>query len=145
MVCEILQMCFSKIDCGDNIVKCYTSHVMYLLRHEKDCVRRLAIDQVMFFNIHHSSCHFSSQTQPKNQWDEKIKCTSKRHLSCTTILRSKHSMNIPISKNQMQESNPLLEIKITNYNQLTNCIATYVRKHAMHLFPDIDDRTMNYI
>ncbi|XP_023933824.2 26S proteasome non-ATPase regulatory subunit 5 [Bicyclus anynana] len=45
LTCEVLKLCFEKFDTGD-VIKTYTSHIMYLLRHEKDCVRRLAIDEV---------------------------------------------------------------------------------------------------
>ncbi|CAH2267696.1 jg4726 [Pararge aegeria aegeria] len=45
LACEVLKLCFEKFDTGD-VVKTYTSHIMYLLRHNKDCVRRLAIDEI---------------------------------------------------------------------------------------------------
>ncbi|CAH1647142.1 unnamed protein product [Spodoptera littoralis] len=45
LTCEVLRICFEKFEPGD-VVKNYTSHIMYLLRHEKSCVRRLAIEQV---------------------------------------------------------------------------------------------------
>ncbi|XP_021187709.3 26S proteasome non-ATPase regulatory subunit 5 [Helicoverpa armigera] len=45
LTCEVLRICFEKFQPGD-VVKNYTSHIMYLLRHGNSCVRRLAIDQV---------------------------------------------------------------------------------------------------
>ncbi|XP_053603779.1 26S proteasome non-ATPase regulatory subunit 5 [Plodia interpunctella] len=45
LTCEVLKICFDKFDVGD-VIKIYTGHIMYLLRHEKSCVRRLAIDEV---------------------------------------------------------------------------------------------------
>lgn len=45
LTCEVLKTCFEKFAAGD-VVKNYTSHIMYLLRHEKSCVRRIAIDEV---------------------------------------------------------------------------------------------------
>ncbi|XP_075971766.1 26S proteasome non-ATPase regulatory subunit 5 [Anticarsia gemmatalis] len=45
LTCEVLKVCFNKFEPGD-VVKNYTSHIMYLLRHEKSCVRRIAIDEV---------------------------------------------------------------------------------------------------
>ncbi|XP_026755476.2 26S proteasome non-ATPase regulatory subunit 5 isoform X2 [Galleria mellonella] len=42
---EIKNLLLLKPAVGD-IVKKYTGHVMYLLRHEKKCVRRLAIDEI---------------------------------------------------------------------------------------------------
>ncbi|XP_063824245.1 26S proteasome non-ATPase regulatory subunit 5 [Ostrinia nubilalis] len=45
LTCEVLKVCFDKFEPGE-VVKNYTSHVMYLLRHEKSCVRKLATDEV---------------------------------------------------------------------------------------------------
>ncbi|XP_013190282.1 26S proteasome non-ATPase regulatory subunit 5 [Amyelois transitella] len=45
LTCEVLKICFDKFDIGD-VIKRYTGHIMYLLRHEKPCVRRLAVDEV---------------------------------------------------------------------------------------------------
>ncbi|XP_059046049.1 26S proteasome non-ATPase regulatory subunit 5 [Achroia grisella] len=45
LTCEVLKICFGKFQVGD-VVKKYTGHIMYLLRHEKECVRRLAIDEI---------------------------------------------------------------------------------------------------
>ncbi|CAK1598913.1 unnamed protein product [Parnassius mnemosyne] len=45
LTCEVLKICFEKFGVGD-VVKHFTSHIMYLLRHEKNCVRRLAVDEV---------------------------------------------------------------------------------------------------
>ncbi|XP_073943061.1 26S proteasome non-ATPase regulatory subunit 5 isoform X1 [Choristoneura fumiferana] len=45
LTCEVLKLCFEKFEVGD-IIRQYTGHVMYLLRHEKSCVRRLAVDEV---------------------------------------------------------------------------------------------------
>ncbi|XP_073943062.1 26S proteasome non-ATPase regulatory subunit 5 isoform X2 [Choristoneura fumiferana] len=46
LTCEVLKLCFEKFEVGD-IIRQYTGHVMYLLRHEKSCVRRLAVDEVI--------------------------------------------------------------------------------------------------
>ncbi|KAJ0178734.1 hypothetical protein K1T71_005509 [Dendrolimus kikuchii] len=45
LTCEVLKACFEKFDIGE-VVKNYTSNIMYLLRHDKPCVRRLAVDEV---------------------------------------------------------------------------------------------------
>ncbi|CAH0407424.1 unnamed protein product [Chilo suppressalis] len=45
LACEVLKICFEKFPPGE-IVTNYTGHVMYLLRHEKSCVRKLAIEEV---------------------------------------------------------------------------------------------------
>ncbi|KAM3967186.1 26S proteasome non-ATPase regulatory subunit 5 [Aphomia sociella] len=45
LTCEVLKICFDKFEIGD-VVKTYTGHIMYLLRHEKTCVRRLAIEEI---------------------------------------------------------------------------------------------------
>lgn len=49
LTCEVLKICFEKFEVGDTI-KLYTSHIMYLLRHEDDKVRRLAIDEVCLYS-----------------------------------------------------------------------------------------------
>ncbi|KAI5646556.1 proteasome non-ATPase 26S subunit domain-containing protein [Phthorimaea operculella] len=45
LTCEVLRICFEKFDAGE-AVKNFVPHFMYLLRHEKGCVRQLAVDQV---------------------------------------------------------------------------------------------------
>ncbi|XP_030028072.2 26S proteasome non-ATPase regulatory subunit 5 [Manduca sexta] len=45
LTCEVLKLCFEKFQVGD-VIKTYIGHIMYLLRHQKDCVRKLAIDEV---------------------------------------------------------------------------------------------------
>ncbi|KAJ8733289.1 hypothetical protein PYW08_001587 [Mythimna loreyi] len=45
LTCDVLRLCFEKFQAGDAI-KNFTSNFMYLLRHEKSCVRKLAVDQV---------------------------------------------------------------------------------------------------
>lgn len=45
LACEVLKICFDKFQPGD-VVKNYTGYMMYFLRHEKSCVRQLAVDQV---------------------------------------------------------------------------------------------------
>ncbi|CAH0605414.1 unnamed protein product [Chrysodeixis includens] len=45
LTCEVLRICFEKFEPGE-VIKNYTSPIMYLLRHEKSCVRRLAVDEV---------------------------------------------------------------------------------------------------
>ncbi|XP_068631028.1 26S proteasome non-ATPase regulatory subunit 5 [Battus philenor] len=45
LTCEVLKICFEKFGAGD-VIKHFTSHIMYLLRHENDCVRSLAINEV---------------------------------------------------------------------------------------------------
>ncbi|XP_013138971.1 PREDICTED: 26S proteasome non-ATPase regulatory subunit 5 [Papilio polytes] len=45
LTCEVLKICFDKFGAGD-VIKHFTGHIMYLLRHDKDCVRRLAVDEV---------------------------------------------------------------------------------------------------
>ncbi|CAH2071156.1 unnamed protein product, partial [Iphiclides podalirius] len=45
LTCEVLKVCFEKFDVG-HVVKQFIAHIMFLLRHEQDCVRRLAIEEV---------------------------------------------------------------------------------------------------
>ncbi|KAJ8727574.1 hypothetical protein PYW07_001693 [Mythimna separata] len=45
LTCDVLRLCFEKFQAGEAI-KDFTSNFMYLLRHEKSCVRKLAVDQV---------------------------------------------------------------------------------------------------
>ncbi|CAG9559691.1 unnamed protein product [Danaus chrysippus] len=45
LACDVLKICFDKFEPGEAI-RSYISHFMYLLRHERDCVRRLAVDEV---------------------------------------------------------------------------------------------------
>ncbi|CAG9795078.1 unnamed protein product [Diatraea saccharalis] len=45
LACEVLKICFEKFQPGEIIVN-YTGHVMHLLRHEKSCVRKLAVEEV---------------------------------------------------------------------------------------------------
>ncbi|XP_026496816.1 26S proteasome non-ATPase regulatory subunit 5 [Vanessa tameamea] len=45
LTCEVLKTCFEKFEAGE-VIKIYISYIMYLLRHENECVRRLAIDEV---------------------------------------------------------------------------------------------------
>lgn len=52
LTCEVLKLCFEKFEVGD-VIRHYTGHVMYLLRHEKSCVRRLAVDEVSNYTQHH--------------------------------------------------------------------------------------------
>lgn len=45
LTCDVLKACFDKFEIGE-VIRNYTSNIMYLLRHDKACVRRLAIDEV---------------------------------------------------------------------------------------------------
>ncbi|VVD05110.1 unnamed protein product [Leptidea sinapis] len=45
LTCEVLKICFDMFDAGD-VVRNYISYMMYLLRHDKSCVRQLAIDVI---------------------------------------------------------------------------------------------------
>ncbi|CAH0725180.1 unnamed protein product, partial [Brenthis ino] len=45
LTCEVLKACFEKFETVD-IIKMYTANIMYLLRHEHDCVRRMVIDGI---------------------------------------------------------------------------------------------------
>ncbi|CAB3239368.1 unnamed protein product [Arctia plantaginis] len=45
LTCDVLKTCFDKFRAGD-VIKNYIGHIMYLLRHDKSCVRRIAIDEV---------------------------------------------------------------------------------------------------
>ncbi|XP_050343371.1 26S proteasome non-ATPase regulatory subunit 5 [Nymphalis io] len=45
LTCEVIKICFEKFEAGE-VIKTYTSYIMYLLRHENDSVRRLAINEV---------------------------------------------------------------------------------------------------
>ncbi|KAL0832876.1 hypothetical protein ABMA28_001026 [Loxostege sticticalis] len=45
LTCEVLKICFDKFEPGE-VIKNYTGHIMYLLRHEKSCVREMATDEV---------------------------------------------------------------------------------------------------
>lgn len=45
MTCEVLKLCFEKFQAGE-LIATYPSYIMYMLRHDSDCVRRLAVDEV---------------------------------------------------------------------------------------------------
>lgn len=49
LACEVVQMCFEKFEPGD-VIKHFTGHVMYLLRHEKECVRLIGLCEVEYYN-----------------------------------------------------------------------------------------------
>lgn len=48
LTCDVLKLCFEKYNVGD-VIRNYTSHMMYLLRHDKECVRQLALDEVKHY------------------------------------------------------------------------------------------------
>lgn len=48
LTCDVLKLCFEKYNVGD-VIRNYTSHMMYLLRHDKECVRQLALDEVTHY------------------------------------------------------------------------------------------------
>lgn len=45
LTCEVLKICFNMFEPGE-VLKIYTSHVMYLLRHGQSCVRGIGIEEV---------------------------------------------------------------------------------------------------
>ncbi|XP_045447090.1 26S proteasome non-ATPase regulatory subunit 5 [Melitaea cinxia] len=45
LTCEVLKLCFEKFQAGE-LIATYPSYIMYMLRHNNDCVRRLAVDEV---------------------------------------------------------------------------------------------------
>ncbi|XP_072940134.1 26S proteasome non-ATPase regulatory subunit 5-like [Epargyreus clarus] len=45
LACEVLKICFEKFNTGE-VIKNYTSHIMFLLRHNNSCVRKLGIHEV---------------------------------------------------------------------------------------------------
>ncbi|XP_063533462.1 26S proteasome non-ATPase regulatory subunit 5 [Cydia strobilella] len=45
LTCEVLKLCCEKFELG-GIIRNYTGHFMFMLRHEKTCVRQIAVDEV---------------------------------------------------------------------------------------------------
>ncbi|CAH2105570.1 unnamed protein product [Euphydryas editha] len=45
LTCEVLKLCFEKFQVRE-LIETYPSYIMYMLRHDSDTVRRLAIDEV---------------------------------------------------------------------------------------------------
>ncbi|XP_049870417.1 26S proteasome non-ATPase regulatory subunit 5 [Pectinophora gossypiella] len=116
LTCEVLKICFDKFNVGD-VIKQYTGHIMYLLRHEKSCVRKLAIDQV------YNAIEMDPSLLPLSQYIDVFVATAQ--MVCDEDIGVANKA-ILITSNLPNEAYPkvLDEMKIAlEYNSSTKCNA----------------------